>query len=97
MDLSAAAAWYRRAALQGVRTAQLRLAELYAKGVGVEKDAVRARAWLIVSGSPEQRHRHASIEGQEEELTTEEASRAETLAQTLRAKIALATRADDVR
>ncbi|ADZ71661.1 peptidoglycan-binding protein [Polymorphum gilvum] len=44
-DLSEAAKWYERAALQGLAPAQYRLASLYEKGRGVTKDLAKAREW----------------------------------------------------
>ena len=40
-----AAAWYQRAATQGLATAQYRLAALYERGLGVKSDPARARVW----------------------------------------------------
>lgn len=44
-DDAQAAAWYRKAADQGDTEAQTRLAEAYAKGIGVPKDPVQAVLW----------------------------------------------------
>jgi TPR repeat protein len=44
-DYKQAAEWYRKAALQGSITGQLRLAALYRDGKGVARDAVEAANW----------------------------------------------------
>ncbi len=44
-DLSAAAAWYERAAIQGYAPAAYRLGNMYENGIGVDKDLTLARAW----------------------------------------------------
>lgn len=44
-DLSAAATWYTRSAMQGFAPAQYRLGSLYEHGRGVEKDLEQARLW----------------------------------------------------
>ena len=48
-DAAAAAAWYERAALQGVTAAQYNLAALHQAGRGVPKDAAQALYWLEVA------------------------------------------------
>ena len=48
-DPAAAAAWYGRAALQGVPAAQYNLAALHQAGRGVPQDAVQALYWLEVA------------------------------------------------
>ena len=45
-DPKIAAGWYARAALAGLSLAQLRLADLYEQGVGVDKDHAKALALL---------------------------------------------------
>jgi TPR repeat protein len=45
--------WVRRAAEQGVRRAQLALAEAYAAGLyGLPKDAAQAQFWFERAGQP---------------------------------------------
>lgn len=44
-DFGQAAAWYQRAANQGLAIAQYRLAALYERGLGVKPDPARARIW----------------------------------------------------
>jgi localization factor PodJL len=44
-DLSLAAQWYEKAAVQGLAPAQYHLGSLYEKGLGVRRDANEAMAW----------------------------------------------------
>ena len=44
-DYRRAARWYEKAAINGSRQAQHRLATLYARGQGVAQDYARAYAW----------------------------------------------------
>ena len=48
-DLSAAAFWYRRAALQGHPVAQLNLGELYRRGEGLPRRPVQAYLWFTLA------------------------------------------------
>src|SRR5260370_38205349 len=45
-EYSPAASWYRRAAEQGNPLAQIRLARLYAEGVGLARDDLQAFNWF---------------------------------------------------
>ena len=44
-----AAQWYRKAALQGHSSAQYNMAVLHLHGHGVERDAISAYSWLLLS------------------------------------------------
>ena len=66
-DAAEAAAWYERAALQGVTQAQFNLALLHQTGRGVEKDGEEALYWLEVAA------RHG--EGAEGEQAADAAAR----------------------
>ena len=66
-DLAQAAAWYERAALQGVTQAQFNLALLHQTGRGVEKDGTQALYWLEVAA------RHGA--GAEQEQAVDAAAR----------------------
>ena len=66
-DLAQAAAWYERAALQGVTQAQFNLALLHQTGRGVEKDGAQALYWLEVAA------RHGA--GAEQEQAVDAAAR----------------------
>jgi TPR repeat protein len=57
-DLAKAARLYRRAAEQGAAIAQLNLGDLYARGIGVERDLVQASMWLQLAAR--QAHRWAA-------------------------------------
>jgi TPR repeat protein len=48
-DYQAALKWHRMAATQGHAGAQNELAQMYAKGQGVQPDQVRAYAWYTVA------------------------------------------------
>lgn len=48
-DAKAAAMWFERAARKGERKAQSNLGQLYQEGRGVERDDVRAYAWMRIS------------------------------------------------
>ncbi len=48
-DYAKAAYWYRKAAAQGVDTAENNLGSLYALGRGVPQDYVTAAKWFIVA------------------------------------------------
>jgi TPR repeat protein len=50
-DYVEAARWYRRAAEQGVATAQANLADMYAFGRGVPQDYVLAHMWFNLAAS----------------------------------------------
>jgi len=49
-DLSAAHAWYLRAAEGGYARAQYRVAELYEAGEGVRRDLIQAHLWFRIAG-----------------------------------------------
>ena len=66
-DPAQAAAWYERAALQGVTQAQFNLALLHQTGRGVEKDGAQALYWLEVAA------RHGA--GAEQERAADAAAR----------------------
>ena len=66
-DQTEAAAWYERAALQGLTQAQFNLALLHQTGRGVEKDGTEALYWLEVAA------RHG--EGAEQVLAADAAAR----------------------
>jgi TPR repeat protein len=48
-DPAEAAAWFRRAADQGLAGSQSMLAVMYEKGVGVERDAAEAARWRALA------------------------------------------------
>ena len=50
-DTAEAARWFRAASAQGVPTAQYNLATMYANGIGVPQDLVRAAMWLNLAGA----------------------------------------------
>ena len=50
-DLSQAAKWYERAALQGNGDAQLSLGEMFARGEGVSQDFVEAYKWFNIAAA----------------------------------------------
>ena len=50
-DGAAAAAWYRKAADQGLGRAQVNLAFLYAFGTGVPHDFVQAHVWFTLAAA----------------------------------------------
>ncbi len=50
-DYSQAAEWFTRSAQQGYRKAQYIIGLMYARGLGVKSDPVRAYAWLKVAAA----------------------------------------------
>ena len=50
-DYAEAVLWYRRAADQGLKTAQWLLGTMYETGYGVQQDYVRAHMWYNLSAA----------------------------------------------
>jgi TPR repeat protein len=72
-----AVTWWRRAAEQGHRLAQLRLGVALVRGTGTRKNLEEAYAWLAASGRPEAK---AWIDSLEKELTAAMLAKAKKLA-----------------
>ncbi len=76
-----AAEWYRKAAEQGVPTAQNNLAVLYAEGQGVAQDYVAAHMWFAVAGAAKTDKNQANLELLENHMTAEQIVEAHRRAQ----------------
>ena len=64
LDLSEAAVWYLRAAKLKYVPAILKIAKFYEQGLGVERDQVRAHAWLQLSENYEVQEMRSKLEDQ---------------------------------
>ena len=69
--------WYHKSAERGHVSAQLRLASMYARGMGVPADDVEAYRWYLVFSDKCPAGHRDSIARQKEQLTTEQLAEAE--------------------
>ena len=85
-----AARWYRLAAEQGHPDAQCSLGLMLHKGHGVERDVVQARAWALLAAEVGDEDAPEMIENLAREMSLEQITEAEQVAEELRAKIKVA-------
>ena len=91
-DHNEALKWFQMAAEQGFAAAQVRLAQLYAKGQGTLEDQVKAYAWLNLATARAHCGRTGREAGQikdtlSKQMTSEQLAKAENLAAELRERI----------
>jgi uncharacterized protein len=87
-NLETAAKWYRKASVQGVADAQLRLAGQYEIGGGVPRDIETAYAWYSVAATLGNAKAKAAMEESSKRLSPEELEEARTFSTELIEKYA---------
>ena len=83
-DLSAALAWYRRAAERGDPVAQMNLGDRYARGAGLGRDPVQALAWFTLAAEQGRHWAARQRDALSETMTPAQRTAAEDLAAQMR-------------
>ena len=87
-DYSGAAAWFRKAAEQGLPQAQEQLAKLLQGGQGVPQDKFEAYIWMLVSSEAGNRRVAGDLQTLEADLGTNQVEQAKTKARGVEGSVA---------
>ena len=79
-DYAQAFKWYRESARNGYRSAQSRLGTLYARGLGVEQNLIKAYAWYLVARFQRSKRASRLLKVIERKMSREQKSQARILA-----------------
>ena len=83
-DYAEAFKWYRESARKGYRSAQSRLGTLYARGLGVDQNLIKAYAWYLVARFQRSRRATRLLKVIERKLSMEQKRKARLLAEQYR-------------
>lgn len=76
-DYKQAAAWYRKAAVQGHAGAQINLGVMYADGQGMAQDFVEAHKWFDVAATQGDEHARKNRDNLEHKMSNEQIAEAQ--------------------
>ncbi len=79
-DYAEAFKWYFASARKGYRSAQSRLGTLYARGLGVEQNLIKAYAWYLVARFQQSRRARRLLKIVERKMSREEKRQGRLLA-----------------